>query len=72
MNSSNFGIYIHKNDNIDSSIVQELPLVGLVDGNNIYKWKSYNKFETKDTFIPKKFKKVECVSLQRCFTYFLW
>ncbi len=58
MNCSNFGIYIHKNDNFDSYVMKEKPLIGLVDGDNIFKWKSYNKFETTPTLIPKNFVKL--------------
>jgi hypothetical protein len=39
--------------------IKKLPLLGIIDGNNIYKWISYNKFEKEPTPIPKNYKKID-------------
>ena len=55
MKNNKIAVFIHKNDNIFNSTIKELPLLGIIDGNNIYKWISYNKFEKEPTPIPKNY-----------------
>ena len=59
MKNNKIGVFIYKNDNIYSPSIKKLPLLGIIDGNNIYKWISYNKFEKEPIPIPKNFKKID-------------
>jgi hypothetical protein len=58
MKNNKIGVFIYKNDNIYNPSIKKLPLLGIIDGNNIYKWISYNKFEKEPTPIPKNYKKI--------------
>jgi hypothetical protein len=59
MKNNKIGVFIYKNDNIYNPRIKKLPLLGIIDGNNIYKWISYNKFEKEPTPIPKNYKKID-------------
>lgn len=59
MKNNKIGVFIYKNDNIYNPSIKKLPLLGIIDGNNIYKWISYNKFEKEPTPIPKNYKKID-------------
>jgi len=59
MKNNKIGVFIYKNDNIYNPSIKKLPLLGIIDGNNIYKWISYNKFEKEPTPVPKNYKKID-------------
>ena len=58
MKNDKIGVFIYKNDNIYNPSIKKLPLLGIIDGNNIYKWISYNKFEKEPNRVAKIYKKL--------------
>ncbi len=55
---NNLGILVRKKDDLNSSTINALPLIGIIDNNMIYKWIKYNKFEDTPMKIPKGFIKL--------------